>query len=201
MISFKTKMRIKRMLERVNPFVKYRYIFIIFLIVLVLAVVGSITGYSAYLYTSGDLSSCSGDLESSQSLYEECVGKAESLTSNLQTAQTELASCLSKVSTDLTQCIKDKDMLLNENKELSDFLATCRVSEATANVSQMEIKLQLEELTRAYNSLVENVAKDICCMRKAAFPELNLAYYYVSDNAIACTSEYDESLGMKEFSC
>jgi len=201
MISFKTKMKIKRMLERVNPFVKYRYIFVIFLIVLVLAVVGSITGYTAYVYTSGDLSSCSENLENTQSMHEKCLGKANSLTSNLQTAQTELSSCLSKVSIDLTQCIKDKENLLNENKEFSDFLATCRVSEAIANVSSMEIKLQLEELTQAYNSLVENVAKDVCCMRKAAFPELNLKYYYVSDNAIACASEYDESLGMKEFSC
>lgn len=189
------------MLEKINPFIKYRYIFIIFLIILVLAVLGSITGYTAYFLTSEGLSGCDRELNTTQSLYEECQNKATSLSSGLQTAQTELSSCLETISTDLTQCIQDKEKLLNENKELSDFLTNCRVSEATANVSLMATELELERLTEDYNSLVENVAKDICCVRKAVFPYLNLTYYYVSENAIVCTAQYDESLETKEFSC
>jgi len=165
-----------------------------------LAVAGSITGYTAYFYTSGDLSACGENLENTQNLYEECQSKATSLSSNLQTAQTELSSCLEIISTDLTQCIQDKEKLLNENKELSDFLTNCRVSEAIANVSLMATQLELEQLTKDYNSLVENVAKDICSIRMILFPNLNLAYYYVSENTIVCTDQYDESLGTKEFS-
>ena len=193
-------MKIRRMLQRINPFVKYKYV-VVFIIVLLLAVAGSLTGYSAYFLTSGGLSSCSEELETTQGLYEGCVAKAESLTSGLQTAQTELSSCLSQVSTDLTQCIKEKQALMDENKGLSDFLATCRVSEAEANVSQMIINLQLLELTEAYNSLVGNVAKDICCMRKILFPELNFKYYYIFNNTVVCTPDFDESLETKEFSC
>lgn len=201
MISFKTKLKIKRILEKINPFIKYRYIFIIFLIILVLAVFGSISGYTAYFYTSEGLSECGRELNTTQNLYEECRTKAASLSSDLQTAQTELSSCLETVSVDLTQCIKDKEKLLNENKELSDFLTNCRVSEATTNVTLMATQIELEQLTKDYNSLVENVAKDICCVRKAAFPSLNLSYYYVSENSIVCTDQHNESLGTKPFSC
>lgn len=201
MISFKTKLKIKRVLERINPFIKYRYIFVFFLAILVLALFGSISGYTAYFFTSGDLSACSGELNTTQNLYEDCQSEATSLSSNLRNAQTELSSCLETISTDLTQCVQDKDELLNENKELSDSLATSRISEADANVNLMATELELGQLTEDYNSLVENVAKDICCVRMLLLPNPNLAYYYVFENTIVCTDQDDESLGTKEFSC
>lgn len=216
MISFKTKLKIRRFLGRINSFVRHRYLFAIVLIALILAFVGSFSGYTAYLlqYTeaSGQLTDCLEGLNLTQISYEECENKAESLSSALQDAQLELSSCLSQVSEDLSQCLKDKQSLLSENKELVDSISDCRASLTDLNITLItkeieltdeinECQADLTEVLENYQALVENSARDICCIRRILDPELNLSYYYILDNSIECTSEYNEDLGTKEFSC
>jgi len=209
MISFKTKLKFRYALQRINSFVRQRYVFALILIVLVLALAGSITGLSTYVYqyskSSEGLSECNEKLNTTQFSYAECKDKAASLSSALQTAQVELSNCLNQVTSNLTQCLNDKQKLLTDNKELSDFLADCRVSQANVNITLMTTQLQLDELKKDYNSLVENTANTICCMKNAALQSLNMnvtySYYYVSNNTIVCTDQYDASLGTKTFSC
>jgi len=205
MISFKTKLKIRRFLGRINTFVRHRYLFAIILIALVLAFVGSFSGYTAYLLqynkASGQLTDCLEGLDSTQISYEECENRAESLSSSLQDTQLELSSCLTQVTEDLSQCLEDKQSLLNENKELIDSVSECKASLTSLIEERDECQADLTEIIENYQALLENSARDICCIRRILDPELNLKYYYVLDNAIKCTSEYNEDLGTKEFSC
>lgn len=216
MISFRTKLKIRRTLEKINSFVRHRYLFAIVLIALILAFVGSLSGYTAYLYqyteASEQLANCLESLNLTQSSYEECKNKTDSLSSALQSAQLELSSCLTQITVNLSQCLQDKQSLLSENKELIDFLADCRASLTSLNLTFITTKTELTEkinecqadlteIVEDYQALVENSARDICCVRRILEPELNLTYYYVLDNSIKCTSEYNETLGTKEFFC
>lgn len=205
MVSFKTRLKFKIALQRINSFVGNKYVFALVLIVLAIALAGSITGLSTYVYqyskSSEGLSECGEKLNTTQFSYAECKDKASSLSSSLQTAQVELSSCLNQITTNLTQCLNDRQNLLTENKGLSDFLANCKVSQANINITLMTTQIELDELKKDYNSLVENAAKSICCVRKAAFPDLNLTYYYISNNTIVCTAQDDANLGTKTFSC
>src|SRR3990170_5993149 len=98
MVSFKTKMKIRITLQKINSFVKQRYVFAIILIALVLALAGSITGLSTYVYqysqTSGGLADCSSKLNETQISYGECKETSSSLSSSLQNAQLQLSDCL-----------------------------------------------------------------------------------------------------------
>jgi len=204
-IPFKTKLKIRRFLGRINTFVRHRYLFAIVLIALILAFVGSFSGYTAYLLqyseASGELSDCLEGLNLTQFSYEDCKNRAESLSSALQDAQLELSSCLTQVTEDLSQCLQDKESLLNENKDLIDSLSECKASLTDLTEETNECQADLTEIIENYQALLENSANDICCIREILDPELNLKYYYVLDNAIKCTSEYNEDLGTKEFSC
>jgi len=201
-------MKIRIALQKINMFVKQRYVFAIVLIALVLALAGSITGLSSYVYQYGQSSSgladCSTRLNETQLSYSECSDRSSSLSTSLQNAQLQLSSCLGQVTVNLTQCLNEKSNLMNNNKELSDSFANCKISFGMTNVTLFSTQIEFDELKKDYNSLVGSTANSICCMKNSALRNLGMnttSFYYVANNTIVCTDQFDETLNTKPFSC
>ncbi len=201
MVSVRTKIQFKLFLEKFNNFLRNRYVFAIIFIALVLALFGISTGYTAYVFRYGETSdkltscedntlNCLEELNTTKTSYEDCNERATAISESLQKSQLELSGCLNQIATNLSSCLQEKQSLLIDNQELADTASSCKLSFGSLNIT-------LQRLQADYQSLLENVAKNICCKRKVDDPALR--YYYVEDNKIICTANATE--GTKEFFC
>jgi hypothetical protein len=190
MVSTRMKIQIKLFLERLNTFLRHRYVFAIIFITLVLALLGTVSGYTAYIFrygeTSGKLTKCEDntlncleELNTTKTSYKDCNERATEISESLQKSQLELSGCLNQIATNLSSCLQEKQSMLIDNKELADAVSSCKLSSGSLNIT-------LQKLQADYQALLENAAKNICCKRKVDDPSLR--YYYVEDSKIVCTS-------------
>lgn len=214
------RFELRKLRMKLSDFSRSRYIWVLIALGFVLVVVGS--AVSCAINTSRleemggiKLSKCQENVTSYRSEVASCLDDLEATTKsydmcqkNVTSLSMELSTCLIEVSSSLSECLEDKQALQNENKDLTNSLAGCKVSLANINTSLVILQNRLNEceenitnIIAVHGLLVKNAANDICCVRRAVYPALNLTYYYVENNTILCTSEYNETLDTKEFSC
>jgi len=191
----------------IKAFLK-KYMYVIFAIVILAVVIGSLSSYTAYLSMIGQYN---------VTAFEECGNNLLDCIESKNLTQTNLQECknnldrtislledLSPIQSQLTTCREDLSSL---QQQLSDSLA--KVSALLSNATECEEKLiacqdSLNNLTACegnltvwqnkYNTLVQNAAYKICCFS-------DLKYYYIKNNMVVCVSEPNETLGTKELSC
>lgn len=217
MVQFKTKLKYRYALQRMNSYARNKYLYALILIVLILALAGSLTGFSTYIYqyskSSGDLSSCNDQLNSTQFVYTQCTDELnvaqtnstqctkdlKNVNASLRLNQIQLSACMNVVATNLSGCLDQRQKLFDDNNKLSGLLSNCTLSLWNLNQTLNNTQKNLDQLKENYNAVVENAAKYLCCIQKITNP--NLSYYYVVNNTILCTVKFDENLGTKAFSC
>ncbi len=183
-----------------------KYLSVIIAIAALAVVVGSVSGYATYILSTASSNITTKDcIQVSAQLSAEldiCKSNLEMLSEFANGTQDKLVVCdlnkleleeeiseyknqIERLRSDLTSCEFD----------ISNWMA--QVDKLMSEVNELESKLAAAQ--EEYDSLSANSAKSICCAQKIYNP--NLKYYYVESNTIKCTTEANDELGTKEFSC
>lgn len=183
-----------------------KYLSVIIAIATLAVVVGSLSGYATYIISTAPSNITTEDcLQLSAQLSAEldiCKSNLEMLSEFANRTQDKLVVCdLNKL--ELEEEIKGYK---NQIEKLQSDLTACefdvstwmaQVDKLTSEINELESELAAAQ--KKYDSIIANSAKNICCTQKIYKPTLK--YYYVESNTIKCTSEANDELGTKEFTC
>jgi hypothetical protein len=184
----------------------------------------AISSYTAYFNLLGqydvtsleqcgnNLLECANAKNSTQANLEECkhdLNRTLSILEGLSPIQSQLTVCrtdLSSLQQSLSDSIAKANALLSNATTCQQDLVSCQNTLNDCNITRQNLIGNLSScnanftaLQTGYNTLAQNVAKDLCCIYKIGNPSLK--YYYVKDDKINCVSEANETLGTKEFTC
>ncbi|MBI2583792.1 MAG: hypothetical protein HYW25_03945 [Candidatus Aenigmarchaeota archaeon] len=134
--------------------------------------------------TSGSLTQCQQDLSSKSTELSGAQSVADKCGSDLTLAQTELSAStgeLDQAKVQLTGVQGELDASKNYATQLEQ--------------ENSRLKNDNAGMQNNYSQLMENSAKDLCCVRKVF--DKTLTHYYVENNVIVCTSDANRT----PFSC
>ncbi|MBI4167761.1 MAG: hypothetical protein HY515_02285 [Candidatus Aenigmarchaeota archaeon] len=160
-----------------------RVIIILFLVVLVVVVGNGVTGFTTSLIKLQESASNS--------------THTKMIIENLQNETKECTSTLNYTSERFNACRSELEVKKIENSRL--------VTESSVQERNMTIYINsitvLQRDIQALRGLSNSLAANICCLRRYVLEDDTLKYYYIRDNRTFCTSQPDEILETKEFSC
>lgn len=149
------------------------------LVILILFVGSSITGYTTSLINLqkevSNATACAdvaGNLESCTAKYEECAGTLNST-----------SSLFTRCKSDLARANADVMRLTAEN-----ILYERNVTELGKNVTTL-------------GGMLNNAANRICCTMRAANNDASIRYFYLSEGEVRCINAADASRGTVEIQC
>jgi uncharacterized protein (DUF3084 family) len=191
MVSWEFQQKIRRIKEKLVALTKNK-IFLLAIAFIALFITSLyVSTYTARMIelkerTEEKLSSCQENLTA----YEKNATASQQL---LTACTSNLTACINNATilqNNFDVCIKEKQKLAEQYKNVSFDLASCQADYSKLNKS-------LNELNASFEQLAKNSATNICCKRKIDEPSLK--YYYIENNSIVCTAIANEKT--KEFSC
>ena len=160
-----------------------RIIIILFLVILVVVVGNGVTGFTTSLIKLQESTSNS--------------TQTKIIVENLQKETKECANNLNSTSERFNACRSELETKKIENSRLVTESSVQERNTTTYINSITVLQRQVQEL----RGLSDSLAVNICCLRRYVLEDDTLKYYYIRDNRTFCTSQPDEILETKEFSC
>ncbi len=160
-----------------------RIIIILFLVALVVVVGNGVTGFTTSLIKLQESASNS--------------TQTKIMVETLQKETKECANNLNSTSERFNACRSELETKKIENSRL---VTESSVHERNTTTYINSITVLQSEI-RGLRGLTDSLAANICCLRKYVLEDNALKYYYIKDNRTFCTSQPDEILETKEFSC
>ncbi len=160
-----------------------RIIIILFLVALVVLVGNGVTGFTTSLIK----------------LQETAANATQTkiVVENLEKATKECVNSLNSTSELFNSCRSELETKKVENSRLVSE-TTVQGSNITTYVNSITVlRKEVDEL----KGLSENLAANICCLRRYVLDDSTLRYYYINGNKTFCTSQPDKILETREFSC
>ncbi|MBI4177573.1 MAG: hypothetical protein HY516_04365 [Candidatus Aenigmarchaeota archaeon] len=160
-----------------------RIIIIIFLVALVVIVGRGVTGFTTSLIK-----------------LQETASNATQAMVTIETLEKQAGNCVKNLNftSDLfSTCRSELEAGKAENSRL--------VYESSAYERNITIYADrvtvLQREVQSLQGLSENMAATICCLRRYVLEDDTLRYYYIRENKTFCSSQPDDILGTREFSC
>lgn len=160
-----------------------RVIIIAFLLMLVILVGNGVTGFTTSLIK---LQEAASNATQAKIFVENLEEEARECTTTLNATSELFNTCRSELETKKTE-----NSRLVVETSLQERNITTYVNSITV------LRKEVDEL----KGLSENLAANICCLRRYVLDDITLRYYYINGNKTFCVREPDEILNTKEFTC
>lgn len=160
-----------------------RLIIIIFLVALVVIVGRGVTGFTTSLIK-----------------LQETASNSTQARITIETLEMEAKNCvknLNSTSDMFSVCRSELEVKKTENSRL---VSESSIYERNLTIYADRVTV-LQHEVQTLQGLSENMAATICCLRRYVLEDDTLRYYYIRENKTFCSSEPDELLGTREFSC
>ncbi len=160
-----------------------RLIIVLAMVFLIVLVGSGVTGLTTSLIK---LQEAASNATQTQMAYDGLVNRARECTNVLNETSTMFSSCRTDLETRKTGNAALTKELYAKNVNITTYINSIAVLQQ--DVGRLE-------------NLSNNLATDLCCLKRYVLEDDTIRYYYTKGDKTFCVSQPDETLGTKEFSC
>ena len=160
-----------------------RIAIIAFLVLLVVIVGNGVTGFTTSLIKLNEAASN--------------ATQTRIMVENLEKETKECTTTLNHTSELFKACRSELEVKKIESSELFSE-TTLQQRNITTYINSVAV---LQKEVQGLRGLSDNLAVNICCLRRYVLEDDSLRYYYIKDNKTFCVSQPDQILRTREFSC